>query len=265
MATKTKQHPTMGTTTEFIPPEIAAEYISQEKRPTNRRVSKMHVDDLAHSMQTGQWLEEALEPIIFDNARHLIDGRHRMWALIETGQSHFFQVARGLASETIWVLDTGRRRTIPDFLSVAGERNCKALAAAIKTFAHWTKTGSLAHPGRNFSSLTPQEAFRILEAHPGLRESTIKGSAVGRAIGGGSGRWAGIHYVLSQIDQEDADDLVDRAAHGDYLHNTHPIFQLRKRALENILNKQKMTPSESAVLICKAWDMYRRGKTTHNL
>jgi len=265
MATKTKERPTIGMSTEFITPEIAAEYISKEKMPTNRNLVQRHVDRLVYSMETGQWLEATGQPIIFNDAGHLIDGQHRMWALIETGQSHHFQVMRGLPSETIWVLDTGKSRGIPDFLSMAGEKNCNVLGAAINAFYYWETTNHLEASGSKRPAPTSQDAFRILEAHPGLRESTIIGNALNRAIRGGAGRWAAIYYILAQIDQEDADDFVHRATYGDNLQDTHPIFLLRKRFLENILTNHKIRPGVSDALILKAWNMYRRGETAQKL
>lgn len=101
-----------------ITPELAAIFLETCHFDKNRKVSKYTVAKYAKKMQQGQW--GACSPITFSNQDHLIDGQHRLEAVVKAGVPVSFPVILGMPEETAANFDRGRRRTITDVSHVAG-------------------------------------------------------------------------------------------------------------------------------------------------
>lgn len=95
-------------TEELITPELAKSYLSNQA--LNRAVTMTYVKRLADDISNNRWLEEG-DPIKFSDAGKLIDGQHRLNAVIEAGKPQKFVVLRGYKKEAMSVLDTGKARS----------------------------------------------------------------------------------------------------------------------------------------------------------
>src|SRR3990167_824903 len=230
MATKKLQHtpPTTTSSWEMVTPVIAQQML--ESMGPNQKVSQKHVDYLAGAMKAGEWIEAAGVPIRFNDQKELIDGQHRLWAIIETGLSFFFTVTRGLPVEAMAVLDTGRSRSLKAFLEIAKENYSSALSAVIYNLNEYWSTGEIAKGWSN--RLSTRKAFIILQDHPGIRDSIVKTLPVQHALRGGHGRWASLHYILAGVDYDDADLFFDKLATGEGISGNSPISLLRSRMLD---------------------------------
>jgi hypothetical protein len=58
--------------------------------------------------------------IAFDRDGVLIDGQHRLWAVVMSGKSVEMHVWRNLSQESLLAIDNGRTRTMADILKLAG-------------------------------------------------------------------------------------------------------------------------------------------------
>ena len=254
--------PTTTSSWELVTPVIAQQML--ESMGPNQKVSQGHVDYLAGAMKSGEWIEAAGDPIRFNDQGELIDGQHRLWAIIETGLSFFFTVTRGLPVEAMGVLDTGRSRSLKAFLEIAKESYSGVLSAVIYNLNEYWNTGEIA---KGWSQrLSTRKAFVILQDHAGVRDSIVKTLPVQHALHGGHGRWATMHYILGVIDYEDADAFFEKLATGDSIASNSPIAILRGRMLDvRYSNRQKMAQRDFSALVFKAWNMYRTGETSKQL
>lgn len=243
---------------EVIGPDEARKML--EAMRVNRKVVQVHVERLAESMRRGEWVEMAGDPIRFNQQGELVDGQHRLWAVIEAGVSLRFAVARGLPAEAMTVLDTGRRRTLADFLEMRGEHNADVLAGALGYLHHYWATKEMVLVQWGVRSLTVNEAFKILEEHPGIRESATATHSVARRLGGGRARWAAIHYVLASIDYEDAGDFFKKLLTAEEVPKGSPIGLLRSQLSADWHAMRHMGIREYIALVFKAWNLYRRGE-----
>jgi hypothetical protein len=118
------------TTKEFITPKIAAEYLSRNE---NRPLRNQWVDHLAQKMASGSWVFNH-EGIAFDDDGNLVDGQHRLNAVIMSGATIEFLVTRGLSKVAKYSMDGGIIRTVSDvFSSLALEKKCPAAYTATAT------------------------------------------------------------------------------------------------------------------------------------
>jgi hypothetical protein len=99
------------TVIENISAKQAAYYLSFNK--ANRHVRPSHVAHLAEMMRNGEW-QLTHEGVAFDQEGKLLDGQHRLHAIIAHGGSMQIMVTRGLPSKVFTSLGRGIVRTIHD-------------------------------------------------------------------------------------------------------------------------------------------------------
>lgn len=116
-----------------ITPEIAKKTLEQNTR--NRTVRRMTVAAYAEAMRSGLWKENG-EPIIIGKNNIVLDGQHRLLAIIESGMTLKMVVVFDVEDSTRDTIDTGIRRTPGDALSIEGIQNGNRVSACIVGLAH---------------------------------------------------------------------------------------------------------------------------------
>lgn len=226
----------------------------------NRNVRDEKVHALARAMLTGQWRHDALDPIRIDEDGQLLDGQHRLWAIVESNVDLQFAVVKGIATKTIEVMDTGAPRKLSDLLRIRNEPYPNDLASALTLYGTWRRTGVINRSGGRHYHQTITESLTLLRDHPTLRDSIIEGKKISRILKGGAGRWATVFHILMPINPDDARLFFERIKTGEHLDAMSPIFALRKRVMQDADAHMKMPPREYTALIFKAWNFYRAGK-----
>lgn len=105
-----------------------------ERNTCNRTLRENHVRNLASDMVLGLWREETGESIKFSKSGQLIDGQHRLHAVVRAQKSIRFMVVVGLSPNVMDVIDTGIKRNASDVLYLKGVKNASVAAAIIKSF-----------------------------------------------------------------------------------------------------------------------------------
>lgn len=99
---------------EVIGKEKAEEYIKANIN-NYRSIRKRKVDIYAAEMAAGKWQANG-EPIVFDENGKLINGQHRLLAIIKSGVAVTILVVRGI-SQKVDIFDMGFNRTLTDIWS----------------------------------------------------------------------------------------------------------------------------------------------------
>ena len=94
-----------------VSPLLAKQWLSKNLE-NNRNLSLRYSQNLAKLMQKGEW--KLGEPIKFDKHGQLIDGQHRLQAVIIANLSVEFLVIYGYETESAQVLDRGKSRSLQD-------------------------------------------------------------------------------------------------------------------------------------------------------
>ena len=107
----------MNVTTEVeeITPVRAEQYLDTMR--ANRKLSSQRVSQLANQMREGLWVFDG-SPIRFNEDGELVDGQHRMWAIIESERPAEFLVLRGVNRKAMATMDTGKSRSFSDILGL---------------------------------------------------------------------------------------------------------------------------------------------------
>lgn len=104
------------TCVEVITPSKAAEYLKHNR--SNRAIRQLQVKKYAHEMQNGTW-ELNGEPIVFSATGTLLNGQHRLSAVIESCCAVPFVVIRGI-SDSVSTFDMNIPRNVADTLVLGG-------------------------------------------------------------------------------------------------------------------------------------------------
>jgi len=103
------------TVIEVITPERASEYMRHNK--ANRTLRSGRVADLMRDMKSGKW-RITHQGIAFDVDGNLIDGQHRLTAVILSGVTVEMMVTRGIERDAIMNIDTVLTRNICDVYKI---------------------------------------------------------------------------------------------------------------------------------------------------
>ncbi|MGX4688279.1 hypothetical protein [Streptomyces sp. JNUCC 63] len=159
-----------------VSPRLAAEWLT--RNTNNRPLSKSTVQQLAGQIQRGEW-QLTHQGIAFDEDQVLIDGQHRLAAIVRAGITVPLTVTHGVPRTAFTVMDTGRKRTGRDALALAGEANATHLAAALRGLHLYLHAPNSAWSGG--SSVTSNDQLLVmLDKHPGIRDALHHGIALNR-------------------------------------------------------------------------------------
>ena len=236
---------------ELITPEIAGDLLSAN--PHNRRLRDVRVRRYAADMLEGRWVQNA-ETIKISPRNEIVDGQHRLTAIITSHTSQWMLVARNVPfSNTI---DTGDPRIISDILLIRGENNTKYLGAALGFLYRYRTTGVFARSAGS-QQLKNYQLEELLDKEPNIKQHITPSSELSKRLSPGQGIFAALRYLLFEIDEDYAYVFWDGLATGVDLKSTSPIYRLRERLAKG--SKIKLNHTEIAALTFKAWNAYRKG------
>src|SRR5690349_1505768 len=101
-----------------VTPDMAARWL--EGNTHNRPLNQAHVERLVKDMKAGRW-QLTHQGLAFDDRGVLLDGQHRLWAVIEANVPVNFRVFFNEPPESRLVLDCGKRRSNLDILTLSGK------------------------------------------------------------------------------------------------------------------------------------------------
>jgi len=115
-----------------ITPQIAAEWLTLNKY--NRPLSKVHVKRLENEIINGRWQEDSNDCITFDTDGFLVNGQHRLTAILNSQMTVNAYVMFN-ASKTVWDISVGeKQRNLRDNIhhgNLAGDTNWKYVNSII--------------------------------------------------------------------------------------------------------------------------------------
>lgn len=244
---------------ETITPEVAMALLAANTH--NRKLRRAHVESLAATISSGEWtLNGATVKVANDGM--LIDGQHRLEAVVLAGRSIETVVVRGLRASSQETVDTGRRRQLADVLAIEGYPDSRALSAAANVLYRY-RVG--ARDITRGIGPTPEQALALLEGAPDLVDSVRVARAVATKIGGPVGVFAALHSVFSKADPVPTVVFFEDLKMGARLEVGDPVLHLRDLIQRPRKDRHySHTPYYIAALTIKAFN-YRREKRTIGL
>lgn len=140
----------------LISPEMAKTWI--ENQGKNRHWRREIVNKYKAEMLAGMWRENG-QPIIFDDNGSLVDGQHRLRAIMESNRAIKCLVVSNVKPIDAMTIDMGLSRTLGDLFVMNRLRNARLLSRTSKLLLIWTT---------KFNELTQKKTFtrEIMNVHP---------------------------------------------------------------------------------------------------
>lgn len=253
-----------------VSPETAQDWLENrnlsERRPTNNRTISQHtVRKYATAMAEGRW-KLVHQGIAFDRDGWLIDGQHRLSAIVAAGIPVPMMVIPNCDPDTFDVLDTGLRRQAAHLIPVHG----RDTAAAARILGTVTAAWSLQNvqSGVYDNSATNDQILAVVEEWG--KELTEWITPV-RNCYAQIRLNKGVHLaVLAQAARtrhaDKLEDWVTRLTTGENLSQADPRLHLRNRTMRDysLLNSSSGR-GDVYRLTVRSWNAYVRGTPVHKL
>jgi hypothetical protein len=236
-----------------VTPEQAAEWL--KKNVCNRRLTESAVALYARDMTEGRWMlnGEAIQ-IAVDGT--LLNGQHRLWAIVRAGIPVKMLVIFNLPLKTQETMDAGKKRTHTDNLTLRGETHSKALAAIARRVTLWERGDRSFREAVSFGELS-----ETMEKYPELRRSAEIGERVHRSFKPLSPSVLGTsHFLLHQVSAEDTPWFFGAIETGAKLDESSPVLTLRERVRSDRDQGIRVKDVRAIGYIVRAWNAHRRGK-----
>lgn len=239
-----------------VTPDLAREWLKRNSH--NRNLNERRVNVLAGAMKRGEWHENG-DTIRFSSEGVLLDGQHRLAAVVKSGVTIRALVVEGLTQETQDTMDAGKLRSFADVLKLRGISDENNVAALARKVYVW-ETGQVR--SQNTPPTHAQLSHIVEKRLVDLRESITVARSVRRHIPVQSSIIGIAHWVFYEIAPEDTTFFFDRLRDGRGLTEGNPILALREALLRDLAkNGRRMNPTMVLALFIKAWNAYRKGET----
>lgn len=242
-----------------ITPETAVKLLESNKH--NRPISQQHVQEIARQISDGDWRFNG-DTIKVAQDGDVIDGQHRLWAVIEAKKKIETIIVYGVQKEAFTTIDTIRKsRSFADTIALSGNPRYRAvIGTSLAWLVRWQNGGleSYKLAEHKVHNADIESAFK---KNPNIVTSVEKAMAV-RKIANPS-LVGFFHYVLSERDPELADRLVDTFADPSGIRVTDPFFCLRAQFTNR--QRERMRPLESFALMIKAANAAARNESLKKL
>ncbi|MFG3287340.1 hypothetical protein ACGF3G_00760 [Streptomyces sp. NPDC048179] len=239
-----------------ITPAVAKDMLRRNTR--NRNVRAARVNGWARIMTAGLWHNngEAIK-VAIDGT--ILDGQHRLHAVVKSGVTITTLVVSNLPPETQSTMDGGAKRNPGDVFTLRDEQNATMLGSVARKVWLWEQGD------KRFSAKeapTTPELYTLVDNNPGLRRSAdiavrvyhnfryIPPSIVGAA-----------HHLCSRIAADEAAWFYEALGTGAELSLRHPILTLRKRVMTDKDSQKAVTDGLHMAQVLTAWNALRAGKT----
>ncbi|WP_020500436.1 hypothetical protein [Sciscionella marina] len=234
-----------------------------EANTSNRPLSKPVVRAFAEAMRRGEW-QVTHQGIAFDTNGVLVDGQHRLAAIVAAEQPVEMTVFTEVPADTFDVLDTGKRRNAADVLAIEGEKSSVMLAAMLRTIYLVAN-----RPDVNWSSgsasVTNTQILETLEAHPKAREYVHLGERISAATGMIKSAAGAASYLVDAANKRvDLEDWYEGIIEGAGLRRNDPrltfrntMFRMARKEAGQVQHRRESR--EHVTLYVKAFNAWARG------
>lgn len=237
-----------------ITPKIAAEML--QFNGINRPISPRIVQEYASYIQDGLWALNG-ESIKLADDSTLLDGQHRLNAVIASGKSITTYVQFGISKDVFSTIDQGKGRTLADLLYLQDIKYRCAIAAVVSFIYQYDNDllKTVMRKGRSRISkkllvefyLEHKEEINfalntIVEIHSDFKKLPASPALL-----------AFCFYVFNRNKTHDAKTFFLKVILGENLKKSDIEYKLREKLLENKVSMLKRSSNALIELIFRAW------------
>lgn len=251
----------MHTQIENVTPQIAAAYLSQNTN--NRPLNKGRVEAYAAAMSRGEWQFNG-DPIRFSEQGILIDGQHRLSAIVQSNAPQKMLIIRDLPQSTFKTIDVGAIRSAGDLAALVGVKNSNLATSGARIYLTWQQSGTMSIPIGKRPTNSQIVDFVASEEIVHRAASYVAGSIFLRKFLPPSVSCF-LYLAFSTVSEEKAIAFLNELKEPTVIDWHSPIFLLRERLTQSSMGKVKLRKNELIALMMKAWRSWLKGAKVKQL
>jgi len=239
----------------------------------NRSLRENRVVHLAGVLQRGEW-ELTGDAIVFDTDGTLLNGQHRLTAVVVSGVPARFLVLRGVPPKVQEVMDTGLSRTLGDQLQRRGVPYYTYVSSALFWLhrLEYAEATGIAH----YAEPTMRPTFRqLLKLYEENLDLVDEAPSIGKHVNNlwvRAGATLALYHRLGKIEDENIEAEVDiffkNWLEGTGLKANDPIWRLREWCVEDAAKrhtKGRAPDYRFVAYVLTAWNKWRDGEPVRQL
>lgn len=245
---------------QLVTPDFALDLL--QSNVSNRRINEYVVTRYSNDMKEGRWKTDTVEVLKVSKSGKLLDGQHRLSAVVKSKTPVFFHIAYGLDDCIFDVLDTGKTRNATDVFKIKGIKNECTIPSIIQTcnfFNAGIKPDGVQKSKRDTNNMLIEQYYEDEEFWQYVAKKTMPwyrsfAKILSQSVLGG------LFACLYKINPEKAEDFLNQLTTGIDIKND-TISLLRTKLMQDKMAPRKMPLSMKYALIIKTWNMYIQNKS----
>jgi hypothetical protein len=244
-----------------ISPQDATNWLRANRN--NRPVRKHHIEFLASEITNDNWQVNGQAIVIADDEQ-VLDGQHRLFAIIEAGKPIKSLVVYGITPDAFKTIDTGAVRTGSDALSLYFPQIQIYIVKACATASQWCyrlERGVI----RGKQRMSNTDVIGYVEEHLSMLQcaETLAGYPhESRPLSLGCG--VALFEMFQRKNAELAETFMRRLYTGEELMRTDAEYILRAAFIRDAEKVAKYPLAIRMRMVIKGWNWVRRGNTECN-
>jgi len=232
-----------------------------ERNTINRPKNKRGLKDLKLDIEGGRFQFNGQSIIVSDTGT-LNDGQHRCETVLVTGVPIESVMVFGPSEESRKTTDTGKVKTVSNFLAMEGRGYSKIVSSAANYLLQIRDLGNVNHANQPTKSAVLAYANEIT----GIDSSIELTYEAAKTIGSHA-VVAACHYSFwKRSSRVAADEFILKLIHGNDLKSGDPILYCRNKLLSYRNSIGHMVRVETKFeIIFKCWNAHRRGETKSSI
>lgn len=246
---------------ETVTPVTARELLDANE--SNRALRPQKVAEYAADIKSGNWHTTGASIVIGADGR-LLDGQHRLAAIVQTGKPLVMLVVRNAEPESQVAMDSGLKRNLTDHLKMKGEANTVVLATSLRKHWAWV-SGQQTYDSRQHG--TNAELLACLERNPSLRKHMTLTNRVYQTTGLPGGVAGACVHQFNMIDPAHMRAFFTDVMTGEMLESGSPTLTLRNWlfAQKNATGGRRPYQNVYHAVTLKAWNAWVSGAPVKQL
>lgn len=253
----------------LVTPEDAADALRTSKG--NRSLRPTAIAQMASQMQKGEWALTG-EPIIFSLDGSLIDGHHRLTAVVQSGVSILSIIVEGIPQGAFAYIDIGIIRTPGDIFGLAGIVDSNNSAAAVRSMLEYrAAVGSISISALQ-GAKNPSKAHLMelwMKDQEQWQEAASLAGRIYKALHASRAMMTGMVFLFLSVDSKMARAFCEDVISGAELVEGNPALTFRNNLMRASNTKLAESNRRSLMVkFCQCWNAYRKGQklmvTRHN-
>ncbi|MBE0506761.1 MAG: hypothetical protein IBX50_08575 [Marinospirillum sp.] len=266
------ENTSLKATSVMVTPAIASKWLS-ECNTANRPVTAAHVERLKNEILKEKWSLNGAS-ICFNNQNVIVDGQHRLHAIIAADATIPCLVITGIEDpEAFRSHGLSKPRTAADMAAIKGVKNHHEMASIARFMIMWESSKN----GSEFASEMLYSKYSDVSSPDDISTKAMEISTdAGQVLDmcrdalwlKRRTKWIAALLVIYLADKDRATIFINDLVNGNkrYGDSTYPVFMLRDKLMTGVeKNNSAQSNLIAAAYIFKAWNSFIQGKTIKNL